>query len=97
MHSTGTNQICGFSKAKCGELHEHSLNGRIPLLIMTGKYQLCKVRLETQQKPSIPLLLEKGGRVGDRGWLRGGYGIKGKGDAVTEPLHTVGKRIEMDG
>ena len=62
MHSTGTNQICGFSKAKCGKLDEHSLNGRIPLLIMTGKYQRCKVRLEIQQDSSNPLLLDEGGR-----------------------------------
>jgi len=62
MHSTGTNQICGFSKAKCGkQLYGRGLNGRIPLLIMTGKYQPCEVRLEIQHKPSIPLLLEGGG------------------------------------
>jgi hypothetical protein len=77
MHSTGTNQICGFSKAKCGRLQQQSLNGRIPLLIMTGKYQVCKVRLEIQQKPSIPLILQEGGGQGRGGGYVVGMGSMG--------------------
>ena len=53
MHSTGTNQICGFRKRNVASSTDVALNGRIPLLIMTAKYQRCKVRLEIQQE--LPL------------------------------------------